>query len=731
MRAGWHNHLKPSIMRRDSPPGGGITMPAAQTHAYIANRILERIRAGIPDGKGNLVVFLPTMPVAAPPADPPPRFPPRRPPPRRPGDPLHPLDIPGRLPPDLRLPGPVVVHPAVPIPAPVTVAIPAATASILLAHPASFCFGASSPDFLPDVITGITTSHQPKNRPLQTLDSFMETFGRSVRWSDAREVSWLLGWFCHLCADVFGHHWVGVEAGKDFLSWLTTPPDVVRLHLGIEMEWAKAIREKNGMRDVLRENILREFGPVPSTPDDAFLGFFFFRRQLVLDAMLTEGAPLAEKFYDIEEAPKPGDEAVQLVVPMIRIRAWRKWHEEQLKKTQKAKQLNDSPLGALADFDLPRVDPAKLAANRIECPLCKAHGTVTQTVERACPTCMGIGLLEDGARSLCLLCGGEGKKRVKCEACEGLPDALRDVCPECHGEKEVNFELCPGCNGAKFAASVAYSLCDTCKGARQVRQELDEKCPFCLGQQYLETALADPAFSSRDLVDAVLRRLIHFHGARIARIDRLSQRYLEAGEKLGLMLLSPDVDMADGQAVQACFAGFLADLADFCTSTLTLSDLAPELAAYDAAVRKGVEDLLALALKFLEFLPVNLLEVYRQLRADLVKAAVDLLAERFKSLLTDPERAKLRAVLDRYPPEGFPPVADAVTLFLLALEGAAPTEAGIAKAFRALGTADNIDGRGQPRLVERFNDAHFPWDGRFRLVKKSGKGEEEDIKLHF
>jgi hypothetical protein len=696
-------------------------MPAAQTHVFIAHLVLDRIRRGVPDGRGNVRVFLPILPAGAAPA--------RPPHPRRPLPPAG-RRVPGRLGiPEVTipLPEPPVAPPAPP--EPVSVLIPGATVATLLSRPASFCFGAASPDFMPDVISGITTSHQPKNRPGQTLDTFMETFGRSVRWSDPAEVSWLLGWFCHLCADVFGHHWVGVEAGGDFLSWVTTPPEVVRRHLGIEMEWAKDIRTRTGCADFLGGNVLLEFGIASWSPDDAVRGPFFFRRQLVFDAVLTDGAPLCERFYDIEAAPSPAAESAQLVHPMIQVRKWRSWHAEQKGKAERAKALNDSPLGAVFDFDLPRVPPDRLAAMRLPCPLCKAHGAVTQTVERACPVCYGIGMLEDKARRECIFCRGEGKHRVDCAACEGLPDPLRDVCPECHGARKVD-NLCPVCFGAKELSEGLRSLCPRCKGARQVRQDLDAACPFCAGQKYLETALGDPAYSSRDLIGAVLRRLIHFHGARIERIERLSNLYLDAGERMALLLLSPEPDLADGKKVQECFALFLDELGDFCLSTVTLSDLAPELEAYDAAVAKAIEELLALPMKLLEFLPLDLLEVFERMKKELVKAAVDELANRFKSMLTGAECGKLRTkALDRYAPQAFPPVADAVSLFLLALDGSAPTAPGLAGTFRTLGKADNIDGRNQPRAVAPYLDAAFPWDGRFRLVKRSGKGEEADIAL--
>jgi hypothetical protein len=698
-------------------------MPAAQTHVFIAHLVLDRIRRGVPDGHGNVRVFLPAIPAEAPHGlpHPVPHLP-------RPGRPIPPIDL--RFPrPGQPFPRPEPPAPAVVPRQPISVMIPAGTAAILLTRPASFSFGAASPDFLPDVISGITTSHQPKSRE-KTLADFMKTFGNTVRWTDNGEVAWFLGWFCHLCADVFGHHWVGVQAKGDFLSWLSTPPDVVRLHLGIEMEWAKSIGERTGKVDFLRNEVFFEFGPTCTSPDDAAIGELFFRRSLVLDAMLTDGAPLCDRFYKIDEAKDPANEVVQLVDPLIRVRDWRGWHVEQKKKAEKAKMLNDSPLGRMADIPLPRVSPEKLAQMRLPCPLCEAHGQVTQMVERACPVCLGIGVIEEKVRGVCILCNGGGKQRVDCSACEGLPDPLREVCPECHGERKVE-NVCLLCLGAKAGAEEARKICPTCKGARNVREDLDAKCPFCAGQKFLEKALGDPGFSSRDLVDTVLRRIIHFHKARVERIDRLLGLYLDAGERLAMLLLTPEPDMADGSKVQGCFQAFLDELGDFCASTLTLSDLAPELQAYDDAVRKGVEDLLALALKLLEFLPVNLPEIYARLKKEIVKAAVDELAKRFQSLLTDSERAMLgKDALEKYLPESFPPIADAVSLFLLALEGALPTMAGLGKAFETLGDANNIDGHGQPTMVAPFEDAAF-WNARFRLVKNGEKGEEETIRLQF
>ncbi|MBP1628461.1 MAG: hypothetical protein H6Q00_2936 [Holophagaceae bacterium] len=665
-------------------------MPAAYTHAYIAHLILERIGAGIQEPDGAIRVALPATRQGA-----------------------------------------------------ASVRLPRATVELLLGQPASFCFGATSPDFFADVLTGITSSHQPFQRK-RNLAQFMTTFSASVRWEDHHQVAWLLGWFCHLCADVFGHHWVGTQSGGNFLSWFTTPPEVVRKHLGIEMVWADQVREGTG-QDFLQGYILREFGrPISYAADtEEAERAFLFQRSLVLEAMLTDGAPLCEDYYDLENVgDAPVQDRAQVIHPLIRVRGWRSWHTKEKEKIQKLRGWNNSFLGRIADFDLPRLSRAQLDGIHLDCPLCKAHGLLTSTVEAACPTCAGTGFVERVALGLCPICNNEGQARVACASCEGLPDALRDLCPDCHGEREMDLP-CPGCGLVKFGANEVRNRCSHCKGAGVIREHLDEACPFCKGQRALEEVLGDPRFSSQDLVNLICDRLIIYHEARRQRIDRLVDTYQEAHERLALLLLNASAPGA--QAVMDCFSTFLSEVSSFALSALTFSDLVPELSAYKESVKKSIEDIFDL---FLDLVPDAWIETLARLRQEVLDKAFGVVSDYLGSpMLTDAEEQAVKRVLAGYhsgalvwrrrtrrhlgpvirrvsPPLLFAPVADAVTLFLLALQGQEPTKGGLTAAFQKLGDADNIDAQAQPTRVSFYQDLAFPWDDRFRLVGRDRAGEE-------
>lgn len=668
-------------------------MPAAYTHAYIAHLILERIGAGIQEPDGAIRVALPATRQGA-----------------------------------------------------ASVRIARATVELLLGQPASFCFGATSPDFFADVVSGITSSHQPFQRD-KTLADFMTTFSASVHWEDRHQVAWLLGWFCHLCSDVFGHHWVGAQAGGNFLSWFDTPPDVVRRHLGIEMVWADQVRAGVG-QDFLQNYIVREFGrPVSyaadsQEPERAFL----FQRSLVLDAMLTDGAPLCEAYYDLENVGDvKAQDRVQVIHPLIRVRGWKAWHAKQKEKIQKLKAWNNSFLGRIADFDLPRLSREELDKIHLECPLCKAHGILDTVVEAACPTCAGTGFVERAVLGLCPICNNEGQARVACASCEGLPDALRDLCPDCHGEREMDLP-CPGCGLTKWGANEVRGRCSHCKGAGVIRENLDEACPFCKGQKALEEVLGDPAFSSRDLVNLICDRLLIYHEARRQRIDRIVDTYQEAHERLTLLLINSSAPGA--KAVMDCFSAFLSEVSGFAISALTFSDLVPELAAYKETVRKSIEEVSDL---FMDLVPDAWIETLEKLRQEVLDKAFGMVSEYLGSpLLTDAEEQAVVRVVSRYhsgaliwrrrirrplgpvirrpgPPMLFAPVADAVALFLLAIQGQEPTPAGIKAAFQQLGAADNIDAQGQPGKVAFYRDLSFPWDDRFRLVGRDRAGEEGQL----
>lgn len=678
-------------------------MPAAYTHTYISHLILERLASGADEQNGKVRVSLPPT--------------------------LH---------------------------GPASVTIPSQTVNLLLQKPASFCLGSASPDFFADVVTGITTSHQPKNEG-RTLSHFMSTLSSSVNWGNPNQVAWLLGWFSHLCADVFGHHWVGKEAGGKFETWLDTDPQIIRKHLGIEMVWAeKAKTDAGASRDFLQTYIVKEFDrPIPLSPDvDKTDLAFLFQRQLILDSMFTKGAPLCDAYYD------RGSITTQIVKPLIKVRSWRDWHNKQIDKIKKLRKKNNSPLGRVFDLKLPRLSEDKLKKLNMDCPLCRAHGITTSIVEAACPTCAGTGIVERIVLKTCPFCDNEHQARVSCSACEGLPDAMRDVCPVCHGERELDLP-CPFCATTKGAAGFIRGECQHCKGAKTVRNDLDEDCPLCKGQKALAKVLGDPEFSSRDLINLICDRLIIYHENRRKRIDLLLDTYQEAHERLTLLMIKSNAPGA--KAVMDCFTSFFDQAKGFIISQLTFSDIVPELAIYEETIRKSIDKIFSM---FIELVPDGWLEIVEKLRNEVIKEVLGKISELIGNpLLKKSEEQAVMSVLSQHslsslmlrrrpkekimrrpaaipasvkpqplnrtvPPMLFAPAADAVTLFLLSIQGCKPVKGDITKAFSKLYIADNIDNTGQPVLVFFYDqDPKFDWDARFRLVGKKNPGEENQLHI--
>lgn len=132
-------------------------MPGAYTHLYIADVIVDRLQSGQLQGDGTVELSL---------------------------DPIISGDQPFKVSFDARL------------------------ADILQRNSSSFRAGAVSPDFFPDVFTGIVISHQPFRRS-KTIAEFMSSFANSVALGNEAQIAYWLGWFLHICTDVFGHHWVG------------------------------------------------------------------------------------------------------------------------------------------------------------------------------------------------------------------------------------------------------------------------------------------------------------------------------------------------------------------------------------------------------------------------------------------------------------------------------------------------------------------------------------------
>jgi hypothetical protein len=245
-------------------------MPAAFTHAYIAHLILERLRRPTATNETNRTVVLALPAVDGSPGAQP-RF----------------------------------------------IEIPKSTAMLILRHPASFCFGAVSPDYFADVITGITTSHQPSARGAD-LAEYMDTFTRSLDWQNEQQIAYTLGWLTHICADVFGHHWVGAQAGGDFEDWVRTQPEIVRKHIGIEMVWDGVVRAATAGGAFLKDCFRIEFGSAPADLQADIPAHFralAFERSLIQRAMFTEGQPLCDRFYAFTSSAPAQGQLVQIVAP--------------------------------------------------------------------------------------------------------------------------------------------------------------------------------------------------------------------------------------------------------------------------------------------------------------------------------------------------------------------------------------------------------------------------------
>ncbi len=707
-------------------------MPAAYTHAFIARKILDRILlplAGTPKGQ----------------------------------------------------PVPVLI-PALDGGQGTVVSIPYAMAALLARRPASFMYGATAPDFFVDVLTGITTSHQPIAREA-TFPEFLRLFAESLDAGREEEIAFLLGWLAHVCADVFGHHWVGQAAGGPFYTWVDTPPEVIRKHIGIEMTWDQLIFATMANRH-LAQAIKGEFGcPVPDQLTEAMetLAPLVYERLLVERAMLSDTSPLGKKFYDDSALARP-QSMLQIAHPLIELRNLDPWHEKQAQKAEALRNKLQDPayVEKLNLPPLPKIPREKLAPLlEAPCPLCMAHGVVTETVERACPVCFGIGTIEKAARRLCV-CGSDTTARVSCPKCLGIGtvekalascpicggdglidckvcggdgfmeakifgktlrvtcpvcadqrqmpcphtfgakvgEALRDTCPVCHGEREIPTFLeipCPVCWAAKEGAEKLREICPVCKGARTTRQDLDHACPVCQGKTALAKILIDPKFTTLDLLLVICERLAQYHRLRRQRIVGIVAAYLRAHEHLAFLLVSQE-NRNHGK-VAACFKDFVDQVGDFHTSQLTFIDLVPEIAVYGKTVEKAVKKFFgALA----ELMPEKIRNLLENLKKEALRKAVDMVSEKLDLQLTEPEAAKVRQTIGRYPLDQFPPLADAVHLFLLALHGAEPTRAGLNKAFAILDQADNIDGLGQPLKVRSYADAHFAWDRFFRLLKRDG-----------
>jgi Zinc dependent phospholipase C len=642
-------------------------MPGAYTHLYVADVIVDRLKAGQLQGDGTFELSL---------------------------DPIDNNDQPYKISFDGKL------------------------ADVIQRNSSSFRAGAVSPDFFPDVFTGIMISHQPDRRS-KTMAEFMSSFANSVELGDEAQIAYWLGWFSHICTDVFGHHWVGMEANGDFETWVSTDPSVIRKHLGTETVWDGWLRSLHGNPDLS------------------------FNRSLIIQSMLTDGVSLCDEHYD--------DTANQPIQTLILVNKLKRWHREREESTERFKsRLPDS--GFLDT--LRQLCPVCAATGAISqtlkgpCDLCSAVGKISQTIQANCPECLAVGTIRQTLKVNCPQCGAAGsiRKEIRgCKLCKGSGKIDDPVCggsgkikkkvfgvkvsvpcPTCLGAGGIPCphnagdivlkavqETCPRCGGKKLVDEFQDITCLTCSGAKLVNVTTPITCPKCFGStlmDIIEPAPCPVCVSGASLAPLTLicDRLIRYHRRRQEQCQQLVESYVDTHEQVARCLLEDRMNEIPG-----CYEGFFDEVDEFIQTQLSFTDLiAPELVALEEKVRELIEKILE-ELKN-EFTPPWLIELKR----DLIGKLVDEVATSLNLKLSDSETEHVLQVVQTDPPEGFPPLANAINLFLLSLNGSTLTKDGLVKMTDILNGTDqdkvaNIDIRCQPFNTKPYCDLGFSWNTYF------------------
>jgi hypothetical protein len=249
-----------------------------------------------------------------------------------------------------------------------TLEVPSKLVDLLSGHASSFRAGAIGPDFFPDVLSGITASHQPNLRG-RTLSDFMAIMASSARDATPEQVAFAFGWLSHICADVFGHHWVNMESGDDFVDWLKTPFEVIRKHLGIEKLWDEELRRT-----------------MPAVKEDFKLDVGFIRK-----LTLMSGSSLCTTFYEHKD--------YENLYALCHLGRLATWHAEQ---AEQAKRYGDS------------MEVSLLTDN---CPLCRGAAAIDKRVSKKCPTCKAVGQIAENRKVKCAVCKAVGSVENKCSTC--------------------------------------------------------------------------------------------------------------------------------------------------------------------------------------------------------------------------------------------------------------------------------------------------------------------------
>jgi len=675
-------------------------MPGSYTHLYIADLIIERLKSGQAQSDGSTKLD------------------------------LNPIDGSSQ-------PYPIIFD--------------SKLADILQRNAESFRAGAVSPDFFPDVFTGIIISHQPEHRN-KVIADFMSSFANSIELNEEAQIAYWLGWFSHICTDIFGHHWLGMVVGDDFETWVSTSPDVIRKHLGTETVWDEWLRSLHGNPKVS------------------------FNRSLIIRSMLKEESTLCREYYN--------EPAYQPIHAMILVNKLQHWHKEREEATStfkarlpkqefldELKQLCPvcaatgilkqqgpcnvcSAVGTISQT-IQQNDPACGGVGTISQtiqqndPACGGVGTISQTIKKNCPVCKASGAINEDIRGckLCKgsgkindpVCGGSGKRKKKvlgvsvsvpCPAClgsGGIPcphnagqivlKVIKKTCPNCGGAKlidEINQVTCPSCLGAKVINVVQQVVCPICLGAKVIDVVQQVVCPNCLGNTLIDIFNPCPICVSGAALTPlplICDRLIGYHRRRQEQCQRLVETYVEAHEKVAICLVE-----GRPSDIPSCYETFLDTLEEFVGSQLSFTDLiAPELVSLEEKLRELVEKTVE-ELKQ-EFIPPELIELKREL----IQKAVDEVSKPLNIPLSPEEKKHIfEDIIQSYPPDGFPPLVNAVSFFLLALDGSTVTEAGLVGMTAILNGSEtpeqkvnNIDKRCQPFNTKLYLDSGFAWNTYF------------------
>jgi len=221
-------------------------------------------------------------------------------------------------------------------------------------------------------------------------------------------------------------------------------------------------------------------------------------------------------------------------------------------------------------------------------------------------------------------------------------------------------------------------------------------CPVCVSG------------SSLAPLTLVCDQLIGYHRRSQERCYQLVESYVEAHEKVAHCILEDRLS-----EIPNCYDDFLGKVVEFTLIQLSFAELiAPELVALDAKVRELIEKVLE-ELKN-EFTPPWLIE----LKQDFISRLINEVATLLNLKLSQSEAEHVLQTVQTDPPEGFPPLANAINLFLLSLNGSTLTKDGLVKMTDILNGTDqdkvaNIDIRCQPFNTKPYCDLGFSWNTYF------------------